>query len=115
MPWNCLYFLSMDISMTDNNYLLFCQVIWCFCYFILNNYVKYYIINIIEIRKNKINVCKLVTTNNYTGCIEKKMMIQADLLKQSFAKINNINKIFFEMRLEIDTTIKSLPTLIIYI
>lgn len=42
------------------------------------------------------------------------MIKQANPLNISNAEVNNVDKQFFERRLEVDTTIKSLATLIIY-
>lgn len=74
MPWDCLYSLFVDIGAINDNYLSFCWAIWCHCYPTLNNHVKYYATNILQIGKNKINTCELAARNDHTGSLEVDMI-----------------------------------------
>lgn len=65
-------------------------------------------------RKNKINVCELAARKDYTDSLKENIIEQANLLKPSNAKLNNVDKQIFEMGLETDATIESLATLTIY-
>lgn len=65
--WNCLHLLFADISVTDDNDLSFCWAIWCHCYPTFNDHVKYDAINILEMRKSKINTYELAARNDHTG------------------------------------------------
>lgn len=80
----------------------------------LDDHIKYYAINVLQIKKSKIDIYKLAARNNYTSRSEKNVMKQTNLLKPSNAEINNIDKQFFEIKLEIDAIIKSLAILTIY-
>ena len=49
-----------------------------------------------------------------TSSSEKNVMEQANPLELNNAEVDNVNKQFFEIGLETDTTIKSLATLTLY-
>lgn len=65
-------------------------------------------------RRSKFDTCELVARNDYIDCLEKNVIELANPLKLSNTEVDNINKQFFEIRLEINTTIKNLATLTIY-
>ncbi len=65
-------------------------------------------------KKNKINVYKLATRNEHTGCSKENVIEQDDPLEPNNATIDNKNEQFFEMRLETDAIIGNLATLTIY-
>lgn len=65
-------------------------------------------------RKSKINACELVARNDHTSSSDENVMEQANPLKPSNAKVNNVDKQFIEMGLETDAPIKNLVTLTLY-
>ena len=65
-------------------------------------------------KKSKIDICKFATRNDYTSSLEENVIEQANLLEPSNTKLDDIDKQFFEMGLEIDATIESLAILTIY-
>ena len=102
------------MGIINNKYLPFCWVNWYFYHLTLDDYIKYYATNVLQIKKSKIDVCELVAINDYTGSSEQNVIKQANLLEPSNIEVDNINKQFFEMGLETDATIKDLATLTIY-
>lgn len=95
IPYDQLQLLFRDIGIIDDDYSLFNWANWYLCYLILNNYVKYYTTNILQMRKSKIDIYKLVTRNNYTNSSKKNVMEQNNLLKPSNTLVNNKDKQYF--------------------
>ncbi len=60
-------------------------------------------------RKRKFDIRKLATSNYHMGSSERYVIEQDNILETSNAAVNK-DKQFFEMKLEIDATIKSLTT-----
>ena len=112
--WNWLYSLFVDMDVINNNYLSFCWAICCFYYLMLDDHIKYYATNVLQIKKSKIDIYELAARNNHISRWEKNVMEQANLLKPSNAEINNIDKQFIKIRLETDVIIKSLAIFTIY-
>ncbi len=102
------------MSTIDDNYLSFCWAIWCLCYPSLDDHVKYYATNILQMRKSNIDACELVARNDHMSGSEENVMEQDDPLEPSNAVVNDKDKQFFEMRLETNATIENLATLTIY-
>ena len=65
-------------------------------------------------KKSKIDTYELIARIDYMGSLEENMVKQANLLESSYVKLENVDKQFFEMGLEIDATIESLANLTIY-
>ncbi len=99
---------------TDDNYSSFYWAIWCLCYPILADHVKYYATNILQMRKSKIDACELAARNDHMGGSEKNVMEQDDPLEPSNAAVDDEDEQFFEMGLETNATIENLATLTIY-
>ncbi len=114
VPWDWLQPLFADIGATNDNYSLFCWAIWCLCYPTLDNYVKYYATNILQMRKSKIDACELAARNDHTGGSEENVMEQDDPLEPSNTAVDDKDEQFFEMGLETNATIENLATLTIY-
>ncbi len=64
VPWNRLQPLFSEMSATNDNYLSFSWTIWCFFYPMLDNHIKYYAINILQMRKSRINARELAASND---------------------------------------------------
>ena len=114
VPWDRLQPLFADMGATDDNYSSFCWAIWCLCYPTLDDHVKYYATNVLQMRKSKIDACELAARNDYTGSSEENVMEQDDPLEPSNAAVDDEDQQCFEMGLETDATIESLATLTIY-
>ncbi len=114
IPWDRLQLLFADMGATDDNYSSFCWAIWYLCYPTLEDHVKYYAINILQMRKSKIDTYELTARNDHTGDSEKNVMEQDDPLEPSNAAVNDEDKQFFEIGLETNATIENLATLTIY-
>ncbi|MCJ1349552.1 hypothetical protein MMC31_007793 [Peltigera leucophlebia] len=114
VPWNRLHSLFADMGAINDNYLSFCWAIWCLCYPTLDDHVKYYATNVLQMRKSKIDACEIAARNDHTGSLEKNVMEQADPLEPSNAEVDIVNEQFFEMELETHATVESLVTLTIY-
>ncbi len=113
MPWDRLRSLFADISATDDNYSSFCWAIWRFCYSILDDHIRYYTTNVLQIRKSKVNACELAARNKYTSSSEGHVMGQDDPFDPSNVTVDK-NDRFFEIELETDAIIKSLAILPVY-
>ncbi len=114
VPWDRLQPLFADIGATDNNYSSFCWAIWCLCYPTLDDHVKYYATNILQMMKSKIDTCELEARNDHTGGSEENVMEQEDLLEPSNVAVDDEDEQFFEMGLETNAIIENLVTLTSY-
>ncbi len=113
MPWDRLQSLFADMDATDDNYSSFCWAIWCLCYPTLDDHVRYYATNVLQMRKSKVDVCELAARNEHTSSSEGHVMGQDDPLDPSNAAVDKDDR-FFEMELETDAIIESLSTLTVY-
>ncbi len=113
VPWDRLQSLFADMGATDDNYSSFCWAIWCLYYPTLDDHVRYYATNVLQMRKSKVDTCELVARNEHTSSSKGHVMGQNDPLDQSNAAVDEDDR-FFKMELETDTTIESLATLTVY-
>lgn len=72
--WDCLHLLFVDINAINDNYLSFCWAICCLYYQTLDDDIKYYATNILQIRKSKIDECELAAKNDHMFSLEENMM-----------------------------------------
>ncbi len=98
---------------TDDNYSSFCWAIWCLCYPTLDDHVRYYATNVLQMRKSEVDTCELAARNEHTSSSEGYVMGQDDPLDPNNATVNEDDR-FFEMELETDAIIESLATLTVY-
>ncbi|MCJ1345108.1 hypothetical protein MMC31_003313 [Peltigera leucophlebia] len=88
--------------------------IWYLCYLTLDDHVKYYATNVLQMRKSKINAYELAARNDHTGSSEENVIEQANPLEPNNAEVDNVDKQCFEMGLETHATVENLVTLTIY-
>ncbi len=77
---------------TNDNYLSFGWMIWCFFYPTLDDHIKYYATNILQMRKSRISVHKLTTSNDCVMSQEKNMIEEDIIMNSDNIGINDINK-----------------------
>ncbi len=92
VPWNHLQPLFSEMGAINDNYLSFSWVIWYLFYPMLDDYVKYYATNILQIRKSKIDTSELASSNDCVVSQEENVM-EGNIIKNTDdIKIDDVNK-----------------------
>lgn len=92
MPWDCLQPLFSKMGIINNNYLPISWAIWYLFYPTFEDYVKYYITNIIQIRKSKIDMRKFAASNDCVVSQEKNVMEKAIIINSDNNEIDDVNE-----------------------
>ncbi len=114
VPWDRLQPLFSEMGATNNNYLSFGWTIWCFFYLTLDDHVKYYTTNILQIRKSRIDAHKLAASNDCAVSQEENVMEEDIIMNPDNIRINNINEQCYDMGLDTDASIANLVTSTVY-
>ncbi len=114
VPWDCLQPLFSEIGARNDNYLSFGWTIWCFFYPTLDDHVKYYATNILQMRKSRIDARELAASNDYAVSQEENVMEEDIIINSDDIEIDDINEQCYDMELDTDASIENLVTLTVY-
>lgn len=92
MPWDRLQPLFSKIGATNDNYLSFGWTIWCFFYPTLDDHVKYYTTNILQIRKSRIDARELAASNDCAVSQEENVMEEDIIMNPDNIGIDDVNE-----------------------
>ncbi len=80
----------------------------------LDDHVKYYATNILQIKKNRIYAHKLVASNDCIVSHEENVMEENIIINPDDIGIDDVNEQCYDLRLDTDTSIENLVTLTVY-